>query len=120
MTPTLEFRRVRPVLIFEVEDRFARDLGLAGPHPHATGPFQFFVVAQVVGGNRQPMEPLELEVIRNPGGFYLFFGITKTERVLGNTTIERGPDTRGALGPGTYIVRVTSPLYQTGEVEVVL
>lgn len=118
MTPVLEFRRQRAVLIFEVEDRFVRELGLAGPHPHATGPFQFFAVAQVVAGQRRPLDhPLELEIIRNAGGFHLFFGKTKPQSAAGSKP-PGDPVSRGALVPGTYIIRVTAPLYQAAEIEV--
>ena len=108
MMPVLEFRRQRAVLIFEVEDRFVRELGLAGPHPHATGPFQFFAVAQVVAGQRRPLiTPWNSKSFRNAGGFHLFFGKTKPQSAAGSKP-PGDPVIRGALVPGTYIIR--SPL----------
>ena len=114
MTITYEFRRLSSSLIFDLEDRYAREeRGVRGPHPRPMGSVTFSVVAQVVNGVRQDLpRPLELVTQRNPSGYHLFFG-----------TVRLQPDRalrQGTLADGTYVVRVESDFYQLLEIDVVL
>jgi hypothetical protein len=90
-------------MIFDVEDRYARDRGLRGPHPQAIGSLRFWLVGRLepAGVKRFP-HPEEMVVVRNAGGYYLFF-----DKVIpwGSTQA-----VRRTLPAGTYIVRVTSEL----------
>jgi hypothetical protein len=102
----LDVRHLTATLVFDLEDGYARDRGVAGPHPRPLEPVRYLVVGEVVGGARQDfVEPLELQVRQNSDGYDLFFGR------------HRLPDGRvvSVLRPGTYVVRVESDLYQAVE-----
>jgi hypothetical protein len=93
-------------MIFDVEDRYARDRGLRGPHPQAIGRLRFWLVGTVdATGPKRFAYPEEMVVVRNPGGYHMFF----------DKVIPYGSDRpiRRNLPPGTYIVRVTSELEPT-------
>jgi hypothetical protein len=90
-------------MIFDVEDRYARDRGLRGPHPPAIGRLRFWLVGTVdAGGSKRFPHPDEMVVVRNAGGYYLFF-----DKVI---PWGRTQAIRRNLTAGTYIVRVTSEL----------
>jgi hypothetical protein len=96
-------------LILDLEDVFARGRGRPGDHPRPFEPLRFFLIDQDLGGGLILFDPpIELEMIRNPSGFHLFFG----RQILRGT---RGEIFTRALDlpPGKYTVRVTSTLYQT-------
>lgn len=90
-----------PALIFDLEDRYARDRGVHGPNPRPIGPITLDVLGKFEGGNPQPLPTaLGLPVVRNESGYYISFGGAK------------GPDgtiLRDALVPGTYLLRIASP-----------
>lgn len=104
MAIAYESRRLAAELIFDLEDRYARDRGVRGRHPRPIGPLTFRATGRVVGGAMQALSPsLELEVGRSPTGYYLFFG---TVLLPGKTRHAH------ALVPGTYRVVVESSFYQ--------
>jgi len=106
MSATLEFRRLAATLIFDLEDAFARQRGVNGPHPRPSGKINFSVVGTMVAGARQPITPpLPLKVLANPSGYHLFFG----------TSALRGPQRSTSLPAGQYVVRVDSDFYQRSE-----
>lgn len=114
MTITYEFRRLAASLIFNPEDRYAREeRGVRGPHPRPIGPVTYRVVGQVVNGARQDLpEPLELVTQRNASGYHLFFGTVRLQ--------PEGALRQGVLADGIYVVRVESDFYQPLELDVTL
>lgn len=107
MSAMLEFRRLAATLIFDLEDAFARQRGVNGPHPRPSGEFVFSVVGTMVGGVRQPITPpLQLKVLTNPSGYQLFFGTAASQDQSGRSA---------SLSAGQYVVRVDSDFYQRAE-----
>lgn len=126
--PVSHRRRLVATLILNTEDSFLR--ARLGPraHPRPYEPLRFWLVGKVAP---EPSEafgpPREMVITRNPSGYHLFFG----EEWLSNDVAARGSRAMGreggqrarrrmALTPGTYLVRVTSPLYQDEQRPVVL
>lgn len=95
-------------LIFDIEDRFARDRGAPGSHPRPLGKLRFWLVGTMNAGVRTPFPaPWELVVSTGPGGYYVF-----SDRVIppsSKTPIRR------QLTPARYIVQVRSPWYRMEE-----
>ncbi len=94
-----QFRTVTVVL--DVEDAYARDLGIHGRHPRPIGQVRFSLVGRMVAGVRQDFdEPLELVAVRNPSGYQLFFD-----------TVRRpgGQTQRADFADGTYVLHVETP-----------
>ncbi len=103
----MQRRVLMPTMLFDLEDRYARERGVRGLHPRPIEPVTFWLVGQIVGGNRQEFDrPLPMTIVRNPSGYHLFFGAVKQST---------GADRRLTLADGTYIVRVQSLFYQTIE-----
>jgi len=101
MRANFEMRTRTATLIFDVEDSFARQAGLAGPHPRPIGQTRFFAVARVVGGVSQPLpKPEELKVVSNSDGYQLLFGTPRP------------------LSGGDWVIRVENPFYQVAEIQV--
>lgn len=96
------------VLIFDLEDRFAREWGVRGRHPRPLSAASFRAVERVDGARRQALDPpVRLAVLRNPSGFYLYFG--------------KGLDGPGpAVIDGTYVIEVEAEGYQSEERELEL
>jgi hypothetical protein len=104
-----ELRRQTATLIFDPEDRYARERGVRGSHPRPIGPIKFCLVGRMVGGSRQDFDrPLKLVVGRNASGYYLFFGAIR---------LADGTSRRDVLADGMYVVRVESRFYQWAERE---
>lgn len=94
-----DMRTLSATAVFDVEDRYARERGVRGPHPRAIAPLRFRAVARITGGGRVDMDPeLELDVVRNASGFDLFYGSAGAA----------GTRERRRLDDGTYAVRVLS------------
>lgn len=110
MSPvTLDVRRVVPTLVFDLEDRFARERGVRGPHPRPVGPVRILLVGRMVLAVRQDFPvPFELVTKRNASGYHVFFG---EDRLPG------GGRRRMGLANGTWVVRVESDFYQVAERE---
>jgi hypothetical protein len=109
VTIAYELRRQTAILIFDLEDRYARERGVRGRHPRPIGPIKLCVVGRMVGGVRQVIDPsLELVVRRNASGYHLFFGVVR---------LPDGTSHEAALAAGTYVVRVESRFYQWAERE---
>lgn len=103
-------------LILDLEDAFARSRGRPGDHPRPYEPLRFFLIDQDLGGGSNSIAPpIELEMIRNPSGYHLFFGRQILRGVRGEIST-RVLD----LPPGKYTLRVTSPLYQTVQKTIML
>lgn len=95
------------MLIFDLEDRFARERGARGPHPRPIEPLKFLVTAQGVGLGRIEFEPpLELILRRNVGGYHVFHNMV---RLKDGTVLKR------ALAPEVYDLRVEGRYYQRVE-----
>lgn len=95
-----DLRALSATAVFDVEDRYARARGVRGPHPRPLAPLRFRAVARMAGGGgRTEIDPeLELDVIRNPSGYELFFGSAGVA----------GGRERRRLDHGTYAIRVVS------------
>ncbi len=103
----MDLQRLTAALIFDLEDSYARDRGVNGPHPRPFGSFDYFITGRVVSGVPQLLEsPLALKVVRNPTGYGVFFGDMLSR--AGNTL-------RANLLDGTYILRIESQFYQPAE-----
>ena len=105
-----EFHHQTASVIFDLEDAFARERAVRGPHPRPIGPLRFFLVGEMVGGVRQDFpSPLELFVVRTPSGYDLFY---ETVRLADRSSRQwRLPD-------GVYVMRIATPdthFYQTVE-----
>src|SRR5260370_41431945 len=99
-----EIRRHTATLIFDLEDRFARERGVRGPHPRPFEPLQFLVTAQGAGVNRREIKPpLEMVMERNGGGYHVFNNIIKHPD---------GSLRQRALADDTYDLNVKSSFYQ--------
>jgi len=97
----------RACSIFDIEDRFARDREVSGRHPRPIGRLHYFLIGEMINGARVEYEaPIELMVVRNSGGYDLFFDQV---RYQGTRSYRRALDT------GLYIVRIESELYQSIE-----
>jgi hypothetical protein len=104
----VEIRRLAPTLIFDLEDRYARDRAVRGPHPRPVGPVRIRLVGRMVLGSRQDFPvPFDLLTPTNASSYHLFFG---DERRAGGRR-------RLDLAAGTYVVRVESAFYQVVERE---
>jgi hypothetical protein len=111
VTTVRELRHLKAVQIFDLEDIYARERVVQGPHPRPIGPVKFYVVGREVNGNAQwPHEPLELVVKHNPSGYHLFFGVVR---------LPNGKGRRSGLTDGTYTVRVEGRYYRPFERDVV-
>jgi|GEM_PF-2660272 len=122
MERVIERRTLAATLIFNLEDSYARERLGPRAHPRPYEPLRFFLVARLSPGPREDYTPpRELAITRNPSGYHLFFGeellpSNSRNRLAGRSRATRRLD----LAPGTYLVRVTSPLYQTEERPVVV
>ena len=93
------------LLIFDLEDQFARDRAVKGPHPRPIGSVRFFLVNQT--GNPQPFDPpREMVVSANPTGYLLFFG----NIILPDGAVRRVDPTQWP-----WTIRVESDFYQKAE-----
>jgi hypothetical protein len=95
------------MLILDLEDQFARDRGLGGLHPRLLGAIRFFLVARTDAATRVSTQfpaPLEMKVIPNSSGFYLFFG---------NVVAPDGSTRRLDPDGWPWTIRVVSDFYQT-------
>ncbi len=109
MTIAFELRQQTATLIFDLEDRYARERGVWGRHPRPIGPLKFCLVGQMVNGVRQDIDPpLELTIRRNTSGYHLFFNVVR---------LPDGTSRQGFLADGTYVVRIESRFYQWAERE---
>ena len=107
MLTSFELRRYTATLIFDLEDRFARERGVRQPHPRPFEPLKFLVTAQGVGAGRRAFEPpLELVVRRNGGGYHIF---NNQVRLKNGTVLKR------ALADDLYDLRVEGRFYQSAE-----
>jgi hypothetical protein len=104
---TYSLRRLSAVLVFNLEDDYAR-LQAGHGFLRPLEPLEFFLVGRYsLTGNLVTFpSPLHMEVMRNPSGYHLFF-----DREVTKEHLKR----RLFLTPGDYQVRVTSPYYQTAE-----
>jgi hypothetical protein len=92
-----DMRSLSATAVFDVEDRYARDRGVRGPHPRPIAPVRFRAVARVTTGGRVDLDhELELDVVQNGAGFGLFYG----------NAGPAGADAPRRLEDGTYVVRV--------------
>ncbi len=97
--------------IFALEDRYARDRGLRGPHPGPIGELELMLTGRVVNGVLEPYdEPRKLILTRNPSGYFSFFD----RFTIGGRRFEDRPQ------PGTYRLRVESTFYQVHEQDISL
>lgn len=107
-------RSLRVVLIFDLEDVYARDQRYSGPHPRPGGPLKFWLVGQVVNGAPTPWpEPLEMVVVENPSGYHLFFGEVRMSADEVRQTGRAQPNARRIELAGRYMVQVTGQGYQS-------
>ena len=107
MVSTFEFRSLTATLVFDLVDAFAERRGTRGPFPRPFEPIRFFVIARIVGPNREEFRPpLELIVKRNGNGYHTFHNAIKRSD---------GGVLKKALAPGRYDLRVDSDFYQMVE-----
>ena len=107
MWPGFEFNRLTANAVFDLVDRYARDLRQGKAYPRPIGPATFRVLAQWEDGQRRAIdEPPELVVQQNPGGYHLFFGRAR-RRDAASTPVE--------LTAGRYELRIDTDLYQRHE-----
>lgn len=110
MLTRLERRQNIALQVFDLEDSFARNRRVRGPHPRPFGNIQFFIVAQFVGGVQEFFSnPFELKTVLNPSGYHLFFGKFFTTDKVERTTL---------FDNGRYTIRVQSEYYQPIEKDV--
>lgn len=117
MERVIEHHNLAASLIFNLLDSYARSR--LGPRsmPRPYEPLRFFLLARLLPEPREDYTPpRELAIIRNPSGYHLFFG----EELLPSQARNRGQGKGHArrrleLRPGSYLVRITSPFYQTEE-----
>lgn len=107
MLQVYEKRLQSAVLIFDVEDRYAREIGIRGKHPRPLGTIKYFVLGKIENGVRRDFNrTMELVIKRNLSGYDLFFGQLRlpdgTERAF----------RQGFLGEGRYVLRLQSDFYQ--------
>jgi len=111
-----ELIRLTDALIFDLEDAFARARGVRGRHPRPLGNVKFLLVAQFVNGVRHDFSPpREMIVKKNPSGYHLCFGLSRTANATGRRgRISAGDEVeRRVLVEGTtYVVRIESDFYQ--------
>lgn len=109
--------RLRPTaLILDLEDRYARERGIRGPHPRPMGPLDFHLLGQVVAGVRQDLTPPPRVLVhRNESGYFLWFGIVDSRESLRKSPVRRRLPTSGR-----YVLRIASPLnfYQPVETDI--
>src|SRR5689334_19371310 len=98
MTTRYEMYHHEPVLlIFDIEDRYARDRGTRGPHPRPLGTIRYHLIARQDGDLLRPYDPpLELVTVRNASGYDLCFGKVR---------LPDGAVRQRVLAPGPYTVR---------------
>jgi hypothetical protein len=117
MERVFERRTLAATLIFNLEDSYLRERLGPRAHPRPYEPLRFWLVAREAPGPREVYSaPRELVITRNPSGYHLFFG----HEWLAHGSRKQRRTHHMELAPGTYRVRVTSPLYQTEEQSVVL
>lgn len=107
-----ELRHRTAVLVLNLEDKFARERRLRGPHPRPFGPLKFYLAGRSAGPDEEPQyfkEPWEMVMQRNPSGYHLFFDLVKSSD--GTTRQARLPE-------GDYLVRVESLYYRPEEKEI--
>jgi hypothetical protein len=110
----LEERTQRAILVFDLEDRFARNQGVRGLHPRPIEPIRFYLVSQTPGNGglqRKFEPPWEMQMTRNPSGYHLFFDTVK---------LPNGALRQAQLATGELQVRLQSPVYLTQEITVTL
>jgi hypothetical protein len=103
-------RTLVATLILDLEDSYAR--GRQGPHSHPRPiePLRFWLAGPVMGGIVQSFDSMpELAMVRNSSGYHLFF----REQKLPGSRLGRL-----ALSHGKYRLHVTSPFYQTAQMDV--
>ena len=114
MTTVFEERTRRAILVFDLEDKFARDQGIRGLHPRPIEPISFGLVSQTPGnGGPQHLfePPWELQIKRNPSGYHLFFDTVR---------LPNGALRQAQLPGGEYQIRLESSIYLTKDVTVSL
>lgn len=112
MKKNREERHRTAVLVLDLEDRFARDRRLHGPHPRPFGPLWFYLLGRPAanGGDKQYFEePWEMEIQRSPSGYHLF---------LDRIRLPDGRQSLARLSEGQYLVGVKSRLYRPAEAQV--
>lgn len=119
----------RPRYVFDLEDRFARDRGLSGPHPRPFGSGRFFIVPENATVESLPKNiegkfP-ELLMQRNPSGYFLFFDKTREtdgevrQFLTGYKPIDKdNPEL--ILPEGSFRIYVKSDFYQPVIIDMVL
>ncbi len=124
-----ERRRLVAKLIFNLEDSYLRERLGPRSHPRPYEPLRFWLVARESPGPREVYPvPRELVITRNPSGYHLFFGevwlpddeARRERSSVRRTNRSQRPKRQIDLIDGTYLIRVTSPLYQTEERPVML
>jgi hypothetical protein len=102
------------IQIFDLQDEYAQARWpLAGP-VRPIGPVRLLLIERIQGGQAVTFErPLELRLKRNASGFDLFFGEVREVREAA-----RPDEAWRRLADGKYTLRVETPLYQDGTLEV--
>lgn len=109
MSAAISSRSPGAMLILDLQDQFARKRGFSGAHPRPLGRVRFLLVARTDKAMQASVRlpaPLEMQVIQNPSGYYLFFG--KVKATDGST---RRVDAQG----WPWTIRLVSDFYQTME-----
>lgn len=114
MPEVYERRLQQAIWIFDLEDRYAREMLRRDRHPRPVEPIRFRLTGRMVNGVETPFpRALELVVVRTISGYHLWFGevwLSPAEARLSN---ERDvPRRRVNLEDGIYVVRVESRVYQ--------
>jgi hypothetical protein len=122
MERVIERRMLTATLIFNLEDSYARERLGPRTHPRPFEPLKFWLLARLAPGVREDYEPpREMIVKLNTSGYHLFFGDEKRPDSATRRDEPRQASVRRVdLAAGTYLIRVTSPLYQTVEQPIVV
>jgi hypothetical protein len=99
----------RALFTLDLQDQFAINRGLSGVRPKVLGGIRFLLTAQsdhATGASVSFPQPLEMRIVRNPSGHFVFFGSV----VLPNGQV-RAIDPQGS----PWTIRIVSDYYQMVE-----
>jgi hypothetical protein len=100
-----------PVLLFDLQDHYARDRAIYGQFPRPLGQIRFEILGRSTGNSPQLWKTyVRLYLVRNDNGDYIWFG---------KLASQEGVVLHDVLTPGNYVLRISSPfhVYQVNEID---